>query len=182
MKRFDARRYIAIETAVSVIINIVLTVAPSAISLSGQQAVLISAHGMAPAIAAPMFMSAFMSALVPSLLTRRRYRNGKLQPPLHTDTPTVLRAVSAALFLAAASAVIGMFLTSIVSRQWAGASLKVGVMLLAYGAYGGVLAALVTPAALILLFGRGWRTGFGQGRRIADRPGPHVDRFLRGGL
>ncbi len=182
MRQFDARRYIAIETAVSVIINIVMTVTPSAIALSGQQTVLISAQGMAPAIAAPMFMSAFMSALVPSLLTRRRYRNGKLQSPLHAGGPTVFQAVSAALFLAASLTLLGMFLTSIVSRQWAGESLRVEVVLLVYGAYGGILAALVTPAALILLFGRGWRTGFGQDKRVGDRPGPLVDRLLRGGL
>lgn len=182
MRRFDATRYIAIETAVSVIINAVVNVAPAAISLSGQETVLISAHGMAPTAVAPVFMSAFMSALVPSLLTRRRYCKGKLQPRLDTGGPTVIQALSVALSLAATSTLLAMFLTSIVSAQLAGERLQVGVMLLFYGVYGGVLAALVTPAALILLFGRGWRKSFGQDKRVGDRPGPLVDRLLRGGL
>ena len=177
MRRFDARRYIIAETVIGVIINIVVNVVPTALSLNGQETVsIIRAHGLAFDAVPQLFMSAFMSALVPSLLTRSRDLKGKLRTSFEWDGTSVLQIVRISLVLAALLASLGMFLLGTVLPRMAGESLNVGTMLLFNGAYGGLLAALVTPSALLVIFGRSW------GRNYEHPTAVNSDLFHRHAL
>lgn len=183
MSRFNAGRYIIAETAVSVAVNAVLNVVPAALSANGGAgATALGASGLAPDAVLPLFMGAFMSALVPSLLTRWRQLGGKLRTPPGRGGPTVVQVMSASLFVAASFTALGVLLAGTVPPLVAGKSPTLGVMLLLKGAYGGLLAAFVTPSALLLLFGRGWGKNHGQDKRAGDRPGTVADRLFGGGL
>lgn len=182
MRHFNARRYVIAQTAVSVAVNTVLNVAPSALSAHGQGAILLlGAHGLTDAVL-PLFMGGLMSALVPSLLTRWRHPGGKLQAPMDRTGPTVTGVVLISLLLAASFTVLGALLAGAVVPLMAGRSLTLGAVLLLKGASGGLVAAFVTPLALLLLFGRGWRGDHGQDKRAGDRPGTVADRLLGSGL
>lgn len=179
MNRFSARSYVITETALSAAVNMVLNVVPAALSASsGAGATALGASSLAPDAVLPLFMGAFMSALVPSLLTRRRQLAGKLRDPPDHRGPTVIKVASVSLLLAASFTGLGMILASTVLPLIAGRSVTLGAMLLFKGAYGGLLAALVTPSALLLLFGRGWGKNHGQDKRAGDRPGTVADRLL----
>lgn len=157
MSHFDARRYMAVETAVSVAINAVVNTAPAALSLGllAGAPVLSTRHLTLDAVP-QVFMSAFMSGLVPLLLTRRRSAQGRLACLAGCDAPTMARIVSTSLCLAAASTVLGLLLIAALLPQLAADGPPVAARLLLYAAFGGCLAALVTPSALLLTFGRCW--------------------------
>ncbi len=183
MNRFSARSYVITETALSAAVNMVLNVVPAALSASGGAgATALGASSLAPDAVLPLFMGALMSALVPSLLTRRRQLAGKLRDPPGHGGPTVTEVASVSLLLAASFTGLGMILASTVLPLMAGTSLTLGAALLLKGAYGGLLTALVTPSALLLLFGRCWRKCRGQDKRAGDRPGTVADRLLGEGL
>lgn len=183
MNRFSARSYVITETALSAAVNMVLNVVPTTLSASGRAgATALGSSSLAPDAVLPLFMGALMSALVPSLLTRRRQLAGKLRdPPVHRG-PTVTKVAFVSLLLAASFTGLGMILASTVLPLMAGRSVALGAMLLFKGAYGGLLAALVTPSALLLLFGRGWGKNHGQDKRAGDRPGTVADRLFGEGL
>jgi len=184
VNRFSARSYVITETALSAAVNMVLNVVPAALSGSGgaEATALGAASSLAPDAVLPLFMGALMSALVPSLLTRRRQLAGKLRDPPGHGGPTVTEVAFVSLLLAASFTGLGMILASTVLPLMAGRSVTLGAMLLFKGAYGGLLAALVTPSALLLLFGRGWGKNHGQDKRAGDRPGTVADRFFGEGL
>ena len=162
MSRFNAGRYIVTETAISAAINAVLNVAPAALSASGSGAVLIpSTLSLTFNALLPLFMGAFMSALVPSLLTRRRQLAGKLQLPRGSDGLTVIQVAFLSLLVAVSFTALGTVLAGTVLPLLAGTSLTLGAMLLFKGAYGGLFAASVTTLALCLLFGHGWKGNHG---------------------
>lgn len=152
MSRLNAGRYIVAETAVSAAVNTVLAVAPAVLPAAGPGAPGPDAHGLAGAVL-PLFMGAFMSALVPSLLTRRRQLGGKLRAFLGGGGPTVVQVMSVSLLLAGSFTMLGRLLADAVPLL-TGTGLTGGATLLFKGAYGGLLAALVTPLALLLLFER----------------------------
>lgn len=183
MMRPNARRYIVVETAISVAVNTVLNVAPAALSANGQGAASpLGAHGLASGAVLPLFMGGLMSALIPSLLTRWRHLGGKLQAPMDRAGPTVIGVILISLLLAAAFTALSALLAGATVPLMAGRGLTLDAALLLRGAYGGLAAALVTPSALLLLFGRGWRESHGQDKRAGDRLGTVADRFLGGRL
>ena len=149
-----AGRYMAVETAVSVAVNAVLNTAPAAISLGLQAGVpILGADHLTFGAVPQVFMGAFMSALVPSLLTHRRSVQGRLARPAGRDAPTLPRIVSTSLCLAAASTGLGLLLIGALLPRLAEAGLPVAAKLLLYAAFGGCVASLVTPSALLLTFG-----------------------------
>ncbi len=164
MSRLDAARYIAAETAASIVVNVAMSVVPAALSAGGQGTPG-NASGLAGAVL-PLFMGAFMSALVPSLLTHRRQLGGKRRDLLGCGRPAVMGIIAVSLLLAAASAALGVLLAGAVPALTGGKGLT-GATLLFKGVYGGLAAALVTPSALLLLFWRAdvWRVPFGHGWR-----------------
>ena len=158
-----ARRYMAIETALSVAVNAVLNTLPAAVSLGLQAgAPIMGAHHLTLGAVPQVFMGAFMSGLLPSLLTHRRSVQGRLARPAGRDAPTLPRIVSTSLCLAAASTGLGLLLIGALLPRLAEAGLPVAARLLLYAAFGGCVAALVTPSALLLTFG--WCRGQDDGR------------------
>lgn len=147
---FDARRYILAETAISVAINSAVTLLPHFLLAGGDP--VLAAGGLTLGAVPPLFMTGFMSALVPSLLTRARLRKGKLPPgPVG---PPVGAIVALALVLGALGLVLAGTVLPRMADGGPGAILR--------HAYGAVLGAFATPAALLLLFGPKWaahRTG-----------------------
>ena len=172
MSRFNARRYVAIETAASVAINAVLNVAPAALSAQGQDpAPIPGTFRLSSDAVLPLFMGALMSALVPSLLALRRQHAGRLPAFPDRGGPTFAQAILLPLLLAASVTGLGLLLAGTALPLLAGRSVTPGALLLFKASCGGLIAALVTPLALLLLFGRGWDGNHGPDRRAGDRPG-----------
>src|SRR5579859_6544248 len=74
------RRYIAVETAVSIAINVAISaVFMELVFWRSGTIALWGPHGLAIDFLPQTFMISAMSVLVPTLLTRRRVRNGQLQ-------------------------------------------------------------------------------------------------------
>ena len=155
-----AARYMAVETAVSVAINAVLNTVPPALSLGLQSGAAIPAlHHLTAGAVPQVFMGAFMSGLVPSLLARRRFAQGRLPLAQGRDAPKTARVVATSLCLATAATVLGLLLIGAALPQLAAASPPVAARLLLYAAFGGCVAAVVTPSVLLLTFRRAGRTG-----------------------
>ena len=178
MSRFSARRYIIAETAVSIAVNIGLNVVPTALLANVQKAVtILGTPVLASGTVLPLFMGAFMSALVPSLLTLRRQLAGNLRTPLDYSRPTVIKVGFVSLLMAMSFAGLSMLLAASVLPVMAGASVTPVAMLLFKGAYGGLLAVLVTPTALLLLFGGSWRGNQGEDKCAGEHRAARTQAF-----
>ena len=143
------RRYIATETAVSVAVNVVISVIMVFVVNRGRTAAPVAgAHGLLLDMVPQTFMVSFMSVLMATLLTRRRRRSAVLLP-LSGPSPrlpqhAVLRALLAALFvtiIAVPILIMGLpARTPLLSGIW---------HLLGFNiAYAALLAILITPPAL----------------------------------
>ena len=152
--RFDPWRYIAIETAISVAINTTLGVAPALLSLAvlhtGSRR---SAHEVAVSLTPQVLMCALMSALVPLLLTRRRRGLGKACLGRACRRPTLGKTVIVAGALALTFTCLALATIHLLLPSLTGGGLGAGAVVLLTGTQGALSAAIVTPLALLLVFG-----------------------------
>jgi hypothetical protein len=143
------RRYLALETTISVAINLALSAA-FAWAVFGGKGVIPSSgvKGFGVDFLPQTFMISLMSVLVPTLLTRKRLSAGKLEgleggrPPWPLRILAPLLAIVATLVLGGVAALLSPTL----APQGLGFSTLMGVKLF----YGAVIAVLVTPVGLVL--------------------------------
>jgi hypothetical protein len=142
------RRYIAVETLISVIINTVISIGFVWFAFGGQSQVAVAA--LIPDAIPQSFMIALMSTIVPTLLTRRRRQAGTIaamsrtRPKLFGSLP--VRALAAAFVAALA----GLAIHFVVLVTLAPGGLTFDATLAFKAAYGAMLAAIVTPAMLLV--------------------------------
>jgi hypothetical protein len=145
------RRYIAIETAISVVINVGFSVLFFFLVFGRtEQIALWGPGGFAFDYFPQTFMITLMSVIVPTILTRKRVIARKVARRESAFAPRLpMNVVLRALLLAAvAAAVLGAVAVLITDNLWSGqpAHSDLRVLKMAYGA---VVAAIMTPFALI---------------------------------
>ena len=165
----NVKRYVLAETLVSVAVNAILGATP--IAFASDEPLHVAAASLPVSALAPLFMGAFMSALVPSLLTRRRLREGPHRPALR-HAPGLPRIVLTAACLAASAMLAGALIGRLVSSHLAGQVWQARPLLVFDAAAAILAAALVTPSALVLLFGRVWRTPVAVPSSLTRPTGP----------
>ncbi|NML05871.1 hypothetical protein [Sphingomonas sp. G-3-2-10] len=131
------------ETAISIAINAVLSVAFALLVFGGRESIDLAARDVLFDMAPQSFMVAFMGTLVPGLLTRKRLAAGRIAGFGERVVPgrPVLRAFATAVAAAAAG-------TGLIALVQPDMSVALPVFVAAKAVYGGVLAAIVTPLAL----------------------------------
>lgn len=154
MKSFDLRRYIARETAIGVLVNVLVATAPSLMFLDVAAATVSRpVREVAISSTPQFFMAALMSALVPSLLLCRKHARGRLgitssMPRLRPD-----RAAVIATGLAAAFTILALAAIHIVVAPLAQGGMGGGAVLALRVTQAALAAATLTPVAILLLFG-----------------------------
>ncbi len=143
-------RYIIKESLISVAINTVLSICFVFLAFHGQSKVpLAGRHGIVADMAPQTFMVVLMSCPVPGLLTRRRFLAGTLswQP---AENKSVLSAV---YITAVVTAVVGTCLVvatcSITLPHLLPTGISFAPLVIGKGLFGMVLAAMVTPWAIM---------------------------------
>lgn len=140
--------YIRRETAISVVINTVLSVLFYALVFGRQDPV--QAWGLGQWVfdfAPQSFMIALMSIAVPGALTAGRLRSGAVMP-LDYSTRLPRSLPVRALLVAVASAIAGTAIVAALVRLTGLEAIPAAAALVAKAAYGALLAAIVTPAGL----------------------------------
>jgi hypothetical protein len=140
------RRYIAIETAISVVINTIISIGFAYFTFRGLPR--IATATLIPDAVPQSFMIALMSTVVPAVLTRKRVLAGTIEPMEHTTAALVrslpIRAILVAFIAAAAGFVVHYALLT----TFAPDGLTLRAVIAFKAAYGAMLAAIVTPALL----------------------------------
>jgi hypothetical protein len=138
------RRYIVIETLISIAINTMISICIAWLVFGGAAAV--STRSLVLDAAPQSFMIVLMSVVIPGVLTRRRMARGQVAPIAGPPPRYSLaaRAIGMAMILAVAGVALhAMLLGSLTPEVW---DLRHAIVLKA--AYGAVLAAAVTPTML----------------------------------
>jgi hypothetical protein len=143
------RRYLATETAISVVINVALSAVFAWAMFAGRDAIAASgAKGFAVDFLPQTFMISLMSVVVPTLLTRKRLSAGRLSgvevspPPWPLWMRAPLMAIAATLLLGGSAALLSLALTP--------NGLQFSALLPIKLVYGAVVAILMTPLGLVL--------------------------------
>ena len=145
MEGADLRRYVARETAIGIIINVLVVGVPGLLSLDGPAApALRPVREVAVSSTPQFFMAALMSALVPSLLFCRRRARARLRPD---------RAALVAAGLAAAFTLLALAAVHVVVAPLARHGMDAGAILALRIAQAALAAATLTPLAILLLVG-----------------------------
>lgn len=140
------RRYILVETLISVVINAVISIGFVWFAFGGQARVTVAA--LIPDAIPQSFMIALMSTVVPTLLTRKRIRTGTIAA-MSQNFPKLLRSLPVrALTAAVAATLAGLATHSVVLTTLAPDGLSFGATLAFKAIYGAMLAAIVTPPML----------------------------------
>lgn len=133
-------RFVVVQTAISIAINIAIGAAPTAIArLGGTAFPAPTLHDVVTGLTPQIMAGSLMSALVPALLARRRPDLARL--------PTIFETASVALAVGVSFAAIGMIVLGLPMAT--GGILGPGTALLLKMACGGLLGLLVTPVALL---------------------------------
>lgn len=146
------RRYIAVETAISIVINVLIS-ALFMFAVFGRTPLieLWGPRGLAVDFIPQSFMIAAMSVLVPTLIARKRIREGALSslPSVRPARPFALLAVRVLVLAALLTVVLGATGVALLSAVWTG---PVGFwQAFPYKlAYGAVVALIATPLGLSL--------------------------------
>lgn len=142
------QRYIIVETLIGMAINAAISAGFAIFVFGGRAEVgLWGADGLALDFVPQTFMVALMSALVPSLLTRRRIAAGAIHArgaPAPLPRNLLLRAL---LLASLATILLGGGATLILAFLLSG-PVAFGALLPLKIAYGALVSALVTPLAL----------------------------------
>ena len=155
MKRADNARYVLTETAVSLAVSATMTLVPTALSLGVREtAHALDAYAVMLGATPQLLVSAFMSALVPSLLTWRRQIKGKLLLPSAFEGVTVGRIAVVSLLVAASSVPLGLLWIGLINPWVEGRAGSAITMPCLNGLCTILLATLATPSALLLVFGQ----------------------------
>jgi hypothetical protein len=143
-----AARHIARQTAISIVINMVLSAFFFLLLFGGQEFVAVwGVRGLAADFVPQSFMITLMSVLMPGLASERKLRAAQLIPlaegtrlPRHVGLRALVLAVPAALAGGAGMAAV-LGLAGVDAIAWAPA---LGFKI----AYGGLLGSIVTPIGL----------------------------------
>jgi hypothetical protein len=143
------RKYLLIETLISVIVNSLLSLFFAWVVFGKRENVdLWGPGGFAIDFLPQSFMVALMSTLVPGLLTRRRLRAGKVAPLKGLGLPMprnlLLRALLMALLAVIVFGGLGVLLSSV---MWSGPVTPKAVLALKV-LYGAVISVPITLVAL----------------------------------
>ncbi len=159
MTACSLRRYVVAETAVSIAVNTIIGMMPVLVSLATAGTVSSrSLHHLDISLAPQLLMGALMSALVPSLLTRRRQNRGPWMHAFQNARPTVGRTLAVAAALAALFMVLATAFIHFVLPLMVGNSLGSREVVALTAAQAALSGAFVTPVALTVLFGIRWTT------------------------
>jgi hypothetical protein len=145
------RRYIALETAISVVINVGFSALFFFLVFGRtEQIALWGPGGFAFDYFPQTFMITLMSVIVPTILTRKRALAGKVTRRESAFSNRLPRnVVLRALLLAAVAAVLlGAVAVFITDSLWSGQPTHSDLRLLKM-AYGAVVAAIMTPIGLV---------------------------------
>jgi hypothetical protein len=145
-------RYIIVETLISIVINMLFSLAFATLIFGGQAKVeWWGARGAVVDFIPQAFMVALMGSLVPSLITARRIRTGTLAAPSRPPRRAILLLRSLGF---AVGAVI-LFAGGAGTIVWAAGStwLTYPAFVAIKIAFGALVAAVVTPFALHLMLG-----------------------------
>jgi hypothetical protein len=141
----DQRAYLRRETLVAVAINAALSTLFCFLVFGGGAA--IPTRDLVRDAAPQSFMIALMTTIVPTLLTRRRLRTGRLAPlPGGSILPSSLSA--RAVLVAVAAPVLGTAVNALVLPAAGIAAWTFGAVLALKIAYGALLAAACAPFLL----------------------------------
>jgi hypothetical protein len=145
------QHYVAFETGISVIINVVISAAFMFLVFGRTKWIdLWGPHGLAVDFVPQTFMISLMSVIVPTLLTRKRLRDGQITPrtPRAQQWPRNL-ALRALLMALGMTVVLGGAATLLLASFWTAPQPFWPV----FGgklAYGAITALIVTPIGLSL--------------------------------
>lgn len=143
-------RYLAIETAISMMINGAISLGFAWLVFHASEKVLTS--GLVHDAAPQTFMVTLMGALVPSLITRKRMRSRHLDALVHVHSPGSTRStgsiVLTSLVLAVIVAGVGLGVSAAVLPRVFPNGLLFHRVLVLKTAYGALIAAIVTPVAI----------------------------------
>lgn len=144
------RKYLIVETLVSVVVNGAISALFVVLAFAGRSEVDLWGPGnLAVDLLPQTFAVAFMSVLVPTILTRKRLRSGKLgrAEGVSSRLPRNLWLRSLLLAVAATVLIAGTMI-ALLAALWSG-PIAYGDLFLLKVLYGGVVALLVTPIALV---------------------------------
>ena len=143
------QRYVLVETLISIAINLVISATFAWIVFHGRTRIpLWGAEGYAIDFAPQTFMIALMSVVVPTLITRRRTRLGKVQPRAVAKRGLPARLwLRAPLLAVAATLVLGGVVVGLISVALPD-TLGFPPLLALKLAYAAVIAGVMTPIGL----------------------------------
>ncbi len=140
-------RYIAVETLIGAAINLAIGLIAGLIAAGGRASEpLLGGGGMLVDMVPETFMVAFMSVLIPTLLTRNRRRKGRVRAMAGggRSRHPLLRAAAAGLAATiVAMPILYLLLGAMPRAEWA-----TGPVLLFKAVYAVLLSLAVTPPAL----------------------------------
>ena len=138
------RRYVFIETAISIVINTLISIGFVYLVFGGIARIATAA--LIPDSVPQSFMIALMSTIVPTLLTRKRLRAGSVAP-LDWQIPRLLKALPVrALLIAFVAAAVGLAVHAILLGNIAPNELSFAMTLTFKATFGAILAGIVTAA------------------------------------
>lgn len=148
------RRYIAIETAISIAINTLISIGFVWLVFGGAAHVTVSA--LVRDAAPQSFMIALMSTIVPTLLTRKRRRAVSIES-LPGENPPLLRSLLVrAPLVAVIAALVGVALHAALLNVLTPDGLGFAATMVFKAMYGAALASIVTPIILRLALWESW--------------------------
>ena len=145
------RRYIAVETAISLGLNIAFSALFFFIVFGRSDHIdLWGTHGFALDYFPQTFMIALMSVIVPTILTRKRVKGGRVmrrESSMSARLPknVILRAIMLACLACVTLAAVAVWITA---SFWSVEPAHSNLLLLKL-AYGAAVAAILTPIALV---------------------------------
>ncbi len=143
--------YIAVETGISVVINVLISAAFMFLVFGRADSIdLWGPHGLALDFVPQTFMITLMSVIVPTLLTRKRLAGGRItrRTPRMRQWPKNL-VLRASLLAASMTLVLGGAATLLLASIWAG-PLPFWPVFGGKLAYGALTALIATPIGLFL--------------------------------
>lgn len=139
-------RYIALETAISIVINMAITIGFFLLVFRGVQH--LTTHALLIDAIPQSFMIALMGTLVPAWLTRQRIHRGALHGKCRPLYSSRVATVAAILLFTVISAGVGLAIHTAVVVHWAPDGTSFRSALLFKSLYGALLAAAITPISL----------------------------------
>ncbi len=154
MKSTDPKHYMTVQTIVGALTNVVLNGVLAAVTTDHHSGDAASLQTLATVVAPQFFFAAFLSSLSPSLMTRWKYAQGKLLPPLKNGIPSAWRLVILSAMLGVVSALTGIIAVAAALHLFFRDGLTSLTRVLFNAVCGGLISAFAIPIALWLGFSR----------------------------